>query len=280
MIKVVAVSTITLLFFLTLLWFGYDATFRVDSTPAVIRDGTFAYRLHEPDALFRLDDELDEVSGLAYVDEHTLAMVNDEKGNIYLWNRQAEDITGKIDFGKSGDYEGITLAGSTAYVLRSDGDVYEVTDFYGHPETVKHENPLSSDNDAEGLAYDAERQQLLIACKATGRTQEDPDDVLAYRFSPTAPDVLVPALTARGPRVHPSGIALHPRTHHYYLLSSADRQLLMFDTDGQLLQTAQLARQRFPQPEGICFSPEGTLYIASEGRHGQATLLQFNPTTP
>jgi uncharacterized protein YjiK len=33
----------------------------------------------------------------------------------------------------------------------------------------------------------------------------------------------------------------------------------------------------FRQPEGICFSPDGTMYIASEGDGMEGTLLKFKP---
>jgi hypothetical protein len=33
----------------------------------------------------------------------------------------------------------------------------------------------------------------------------------------------------------------------------------------------------YPQPEGIAFLPDGTLFISNEGPSGAATLLRFAP---
>ena len=35
----------------------------------------------------------------------------------------------KYDFGKDGDYEDITIRGQTVYVIRSDGQIFEVKNF-------------------------------------------------------------------------------------------------------------------------------------------------------
>ena len=271
------VGIITVLFFVGLLWLRPETKSEVIS--AVLTDGDFTYRLHEPNVSSLLNKKLDEVSGLAHVEPHILAMINDEDGLIFLWDIRSEDVADEIDFGKGGDYEGIAVEGSTAYVLRSDGDVYRVANFRTNPHTEKHENPLDDDNDTEGLAYDPTSKNLLIACKATGRMKHQPDSeaVLVYQFSSSSPDELVPWLTADGISLRPSGIAVHPQTNHYYLLSSADRQLVVFGSNRLLLQQIDLPKKLFPQPEGICFSPDGTLYIANEKRKDQATLLQFDP---
>ena len=271
------VGIITVLFFVGLLWLWPETKSEV--TSAVITDGDFTYRLHEPDVSSSLSKDLNEVSGLAYGEAHILAMINDEDGLIFLWDTRSEEIIEEIDFGKDGDYEGIAVEGLTAYVLRSDGDVYQVANFRTSPQTEKHENPLDDGNDTEGLAYDPVSKNLLIACKATGRMKHQPDSkaVLVYQFSSSSPDELVPWLTADGISLRPSGIAVHPQTNHYYLLSSADRQLVVFGSDRTPLQQIDLPKKLFPQPEGICFSPEGTLYIANEKRKDRATLLQFDP---
>ena len=252
--------------------------------PIILADGDFVYHLHQPDATFGLDHDLDEISGLAFVDENTLAAVNDEQGHIFLYDLSTGRIIDEIDFGKGGDYEGIAVRGTTAYVLRSDGDVYEVANYRGDLRTEKYENPLRGANDAEGLSYDEATQQLLIACKASGRAEHPSasDEALVYGFSPNRPDELSPILSLDPRDVRPSGIARHPSSTHYYVLSSADKQLVIFGSDRQPRQRIKLPRSLFPQPEGICFAPDGILYVANEAKRdraasGRATILQFNP---
>jgi uncharacterized protein YjiK len=45
---------------------------------------------------------------------------------------------------------------------------------------------------------------------------------------------------------------------------------------GKTLSSVALDPKLLRQPEGICFSPEGTLFIASEGDGKKGYLLQFD----
>lgn len=36
----------------------------------------------------------------------------------------------------------------------------------------------------------------------------------------------------------------------------------------------ELDTDNFPQPEGITFSPDGTLYISTEGKGGDAKIIE------
>ena len=283
------IAGLAVLFFIALLW--QRPSPRTDSETdanqeAILIDDNLVYHLHDPSQVALLENDLDEISGLAYVDETTLATVNDEEGIIFLWNTQEEQIIGEIDFGKDGDYEGVEIVqapdGSTiAYVLRSDGDLYEVTSLHDDPQTRKYENALSDRNDTEGLAYDTKQQTLLVACKATGEVNDLPSDreTLVYAYQPEAPDPLQAVL--RQPdeekkRLHPSGIARHPLTQRLYVLFSANHKIAIFDSASQLYQMIDLPVAWFPQAEGICFASDGTLFIANEKKKkGKATILRF-----
>ena len=69
---------------------------------------------------------LTEISGLAGMDNERFACIQDELGNIYVYNTAIAKIEKEISFAGFGDYEGITLVGDTAWVVRSDGRLYEV----------------------------------------------------------------------------------------------------------------------------------------------------------
>ena len=45
---------------------------------------------------------------------------------------------------------------------------------------------------------------------------------------------------------------------------------------GRILEAHTLPEHLFPQPEGLAFFPDGTLFIANEGVNGPATLLRFD----
>ena len=73
------------------------------------------------------------------------------------------------------------------------------------------------------------------------------------------------------PQVKPSGIAVQPKTGDYYVLAAEGSRLLVVNRKGKVQSSVALDKALFKQPEGICFAPDGTLYIASEG----GDLLQF-----
>ena len=52
----------------------------------------FPYQLAEPDKSWELPKKLIEISGLSYIDKHRLACVQDEKGNIYVFNLKAGEV--------------------------------------------------------------------------------------------------------------------------------------------------------------------------------------------
>ena len=65
----------------------------------------------------------------------------------------------------------------------------------------------------------------------------------------------------------PSSLAIHPLTGHWYILSAVPcpSVLVYAPQTGQLLAWQALDEGLFPQPEGLCFSPQGKLYLSSEG---------------
>ncbi|MCE3280799.1 MAG: hypothetical protein K0S44_2990 [Bacteroidetes bacterium] len=58
--------------------------------------------------------ELNEISGISFVDEDLLACVQDEKGTIYLFDLERNLITKRIKFSGKGDYEAIAIKGQTS----------------------------------------------------------------------------------------------------------------------------------------------------------------------
>ena len=73
-----------------------------------------------------------------------------------------------------------------------------------------------------------------------------------------------------------SGIAFHPIERLNYLISSEGKFLIVMDLEGSILSFAKLPRKVFKQPEGICFSKDGTMFISNEGREGAGNILRFS----
>lgn len=272
----------------------------------------FPYQLSSPDKGWKLPKKLVEISGLSYVDKHRIACVQDEKGSIYVFNVKKEEVETKIDFGNHGDYEGIEIVGNNAWVLKSNGTLYQVKDYLKdkNPVVKKYKTGLSAKNNAEGLAYDAISQSLLIACKGYPFVNEDEERnakafKAIYRFDlksgelDTKPFLLIKldsikqykhynVMTLLGIELlaffdtsegdvsfQPSAIAIQPLTGNLYILASVGKSLAVFSKQGKMLSLVRLNSKIHAQPEGICFSPDGTLYIANEGKDGKGIILKF-----
>ena len=276
-------------------------------------DYFFPYKLDNPDDEYKLPSYLEEISGLSYYLKDVLVCVQDEKANIYILELDKEMKISKHDFGKDGDYEDIAIAGKTAYVLRNDGQIFRVKDFSKKGRKVKKfKTPLSVQNDTEGLAYDPLTHTLLIACKGSPSIKDDNpykgyravytydletkdlvkkpyflidlDNLDGYRDQSTFTKFsLKLAKTLRlvdsETSFKPSGIAIHPVFGDIYLISSVGKLLIVMDRRGKILDIHDLDIKLFRQPEGICFSPSGDLFISNEGQGGKGTILKFKPLT-
>lgn len=269
----------------------------------------FPYQLNQPEKSWDLPKKLVEISGLSYIDKHRLACVQDEKGNIYIFNLKSGEVEQKIDFGENGDYEGVEILGHDAWVLKSNGKLYQVKNFLKEvePNVKKHTTALSGKNDAEGLAYDPFSKNLLIACKGHPFVDEkagkefkaiysfnletkllelrpflliEMDTIKYYKNYNTMTQLGVELLayfdSSKGDlSFQPSGIAIHPKTGNIYILGSVGNLLLVFSREGEMLAIIELKSKVHPQPEGICFDPDGTLYISNEGDEDEGTILKI-----
>jgi uncharacterized protein YjiK len=267
--------------------------------------GAIPYDLTQPVEKYLMPGELNEISGISWYGSGLLACVEDEIGVIYLYDTQQKRVVRRVHFAGSGDYEDVAVVKKNAYVVRSDGTLFlrsladpqsdEQTD-----QTLRFRTPLTAANDVEGLGYDAKRNRLLIACKEkqalSGQAVEakalygyDPDlrrmeERPLYQISwPAAAEGVSGKKSGKKKDAEkkdnwkPSGVAVHPVSHQIYLMASVGNRLLVLHPDGSLAGTVRLEPRLFRQPEGICFAPDGTLYIASEGRDGSGYILRFEP---
>ena len=270
---------------------------------------TFPYNLAEPDKSWELPKKLVEISGLSFIDKDKLACVQDEKGNLYIFNLQIGEVERKIDFGEDGDYEGIEIIGTDAWILKSNGTLFKVENYLdesGHI-AIKYTTDLSKKNDAEGLGFDPINQNLLIACKGHPFVDEkagkefksiynfslnkftldlDPfllvemDTIKFYKNYNTMTQMGIELLAyfddSKGDlSFQPSGIAIHPLTGNIYIIGSVGNLLLVFSRANDMLAIVKLRSKYYEQPEGICFDPDGILYISNEGNDKAANILKF-----
>jgi uncharacterized protein YjiK len=269
----------------------------------------FPYDLGDPDARYKLPSYLEEISGLSYYGKGKIACVQDEKAHIYIFNLEKEKIIKKYDFGDDGDYEDISVVDNTAYVLRNNGDIFRIKNFKKKDYKVKKfKTPLKEKNDTEGMAFDPLSNTLLIACKESPSIEkENPYNgyKAVYKFDleeeklGRTPHFLVDLerldsymdhsvfsrlsikvakrlrLIESETSFKPSGIAIHPLYGEIYIISSVGKLLIVLNRRGKVLDVKELDPKIFRQPEGICFSSSGDMFISSEGQGGKGYILKF-----
>lgn len=257
------------------------------------------YELTKPDAKYLLPYVLEEISGMTYFKPGIIACIQDEDGKIFFYNHKERELERSIRFEGSGDYEGIASDADKIYVAESNGDIYKISmKSDGQIEKVKkYKTDLKKSNDVEGLTYDSENDELLIACKAEAGIEGDKIKGRAvYRFDLDKKEIKKkPAFNitqtdikkyleanndfeyeANRINFRPSGIALHPVNNHFYIIASVGKLMLITDKKGQIKGTVPLDPRLLGQPEGICFAPNGDMFISSEGQGDKGYILKFN----
>jgi len=257
------------------------------------------YALAAPDMSASLPPRLAEVSGVTALSGSEVACIQDEEGVVFVYDLAQRRVVRQIPFGPRGDYEGIASAGTRAFVLRSDGVLFELQDLSSTPPVRAHILRIPT-ADNEGLCLDARHRRLLIAAKSppgTGKTVKDRRVVFAYGLDAAALEPgpamlfnaeavrafaerhgrrrLTPGGKPRALRFLPSAIAIHPMTLEVFVLSAVDQALATFDASGSVTGVAALDPERFRQPEGLAFLANGDLVITSEASGGRPTIALF-----
>ncbi len=239
---------------------------------------------------WQLPDKLDEVSGIAWVDDQKMLMVEDEHATLYLYDLKAKKLEREIPFGEDGDFEGVALHKTTAFAMRSDGKLFTITNYLNeNPSVLTYQTPFSHKSNVETLEFDSRQNQLLIAPK-----DDDPNDSNSkgiYAFDLKKHEILPHTLfriemndkaleaykSKKAERTfRPSDLAVHPQTGELYVLEGVHPKLLIMTKKGAIKSVFKLDKKHFPQPEGITFSPDGRLFISSEGHGGSGSISEIS----
>ena len=250
-----------------------------------------SYDLSHPSRTWNLPEELKEISGQAWVDKDHLLAIEDFHPKLYLL-RMDEPLTieqtssFKETTKEKFDIEDVAIVNNTVYALWSHGAIYKIADWRTNPKVKKLTTSLSKENNTECLCFDPVSHNLLIACKNETAGEDEKKSTRAiYEFN-LANETLKPEpfllihkkdflkVTDEKLQFFPSAIAVHPFTHDIYILSTKDNKCMArYNYQGKLLSLQFIDKDLMPQPEGICFSPQGTLYISTQGRHGKAAAI-------
>ncbi len=257
----------------------------------------YRYDLKKPDHTWKLPEELVEVSGNTWIDANHLVLIEDMHPLLYVVKVDDKNATLEktIPFAEEDkeklDIEDVTLVDNTIYALWSHGVLFKIKDWQTKPVVEKFNTFLKKENNTEGLCYDPVTKKLLLACKDESDIKDEKKSTRAvYQFDMSQnkldeqPFLLIhkkdfEKVADEKLEFNPSAIAIHPITHDIYLLSTRDTKCMaVYSHDGALKDFQFIDKDLMPQPEGICFSPDGKLYISSEGKKGDpGNLFEFNP---
>jgi len=224
---------------------------------------------------------LKEISGHAVVDADRFACIQDEDGRIFIYSRSGGRVESEIDFAGAGDYEDIALVGSTAYVVRSDGQLYRVADYRGGKPTVRtYETGLTAKQEIEGLTHDAAHNRLLLSVKSKEGGGADYKGIYAFNLSthrlapaPVYRLALSDPLLNGSKEPMPSALAVHPTTGDVYIVDGPGKRILIMGGNGALKSVHDVSSV-LPQPEGIAIGADGRIYVSSEGGKGDGIIVE------
>lgn len=244
------------------------------------------YDFSKPETI-KLPEELDEISGMVYMKEgNRILALNDEEGRIYEIALEGERQFRNKKFMKGGDFEDLCRVDSGLWALKSNGQLVHIR----YPMSDSQETETFRFNgkgfvDFETLIYLPQHRQLVLLCK---ECRDYPNEVPGFIFDidrkkfmdtpgfrldfSRLPEVEKPG---RKEPVRPSAGAIHPLTREMYILASANHLLIVADSNGYAKNTYRLDRKQFKQPEGICFTPDASLYISNEARAGSANIRKL-----
>lgn len=261
----------------------------------------FNYALDQAVRTFFMDSRLKEISGVEVsLNEKHLYAVNDEKANLYVLDILTGEVLDKIDFGKPDDYEALCMVDNLVYIVESNGNL-KVVDPDSKKRVATHDCSLSSKNNIEGLAFDPTSNKLLLAAKGHSKLdghkkgkrsifsiplknfKVDKNPYLSLNLKKIGKEIMQGSekvnindkLLQRIQEFAPSGLAIHPITKDLYMLSARGQSLTVVSPDGIVNAIVLLPKMNNPQPEGICFKKDGTMFITNEGVLGRGRIDEF-----
>jgi uncharacterized protein YjiK len=239
---------------------------------------------------FELPGRLDEISGLAVTPDGRLFGHDDERALVHEIDPVGGSVGKRFSAGDPplrGDFEGIAIVGERFFLVTSTGLLYEMREADDRSEAPYRvsDTGLGAHCEVEGLDYDPVDDALLFACKVT---RPERDVLVVHRLpldpgrGPLAPiEVERSQLAAHGVRAdfEPSAIAVDPGGT-LIMVSAPIESLIEVDRRGNVLAGYRLSRRRHPQPEGLAFGLDGTLYIADEQNGQDARISVYAPVRP
>jgi uncharacterized protein YjiK len=276
---------------------GQDSKEKTPNLPAPV--------IAKNEKIYIVPQDLKEISGIAFVDDSIFAAIEDEKGILYFYNLENQEIIKTYKFADEGDYEDVAVVNDTIYVVNSTGHIMEIANFKSKPSPTKTYNtPLKSRNNIEGLAYDKDKNRLLLAVKDESLHDDINKDIYAFDLGTKQLDTASvysiklkeieefykgdqleesskKFLKAFGNEklnkvFRTSALSVHPTTKEIYVLSSLNNMIAVLSPrDGKIKHIIELRGRDYHQPEGLAFTPDGKLYVSNESNGKIANIIRI-----
>jgi len=247
------------------------------------------YNLEKPEK-FTMPETLLEISGISFNKgiNDTIYAIQDEEGKLFrlaLGNKK--QYHGK--FGKSGDYEDLSIVRDKVIILKSNGSLFSFpfTDaIYDEIDSVREYSKILPEGEYEGMYGDEISGKLYILCKNC--KVDNNDNVTGYIYRADGDeltrqgefnidvDPVKPFSGKVKKGLRPSALAKNPLTHEWFIVSAVNQLLVITDENWKVKAAYPLNGNTFNQPEGIAFDAAGNMYISNEGDDISAgNILKF-----
>ncbi|MCZ6619308.1 MAG: SdiA-regulated domain-containing protein [Gammaproteobacteria bacterium] len=254
----------------------------------VIADHTFS---GETFRQWKLPAKLREISGLTLTNDQRLFAHGDEKAVLYELDYEDGVIIKSFSLGNPavrGDFEGIAYVEDRFYLVTSTGRIYVAAEGAdrSHVEYRSFETDIGDRCEIEGLAFDPDTRNLLLACKVVhDKSSQGQIMIQRWPIDPERADIPPPISVelaqvlakTGGKQFNPSGVEwVGP--DRLLLVAARQRSVLEVDFAGRVIAAFKLPLADFhPQVEGIAFDIDGQLILADEGGNKRARLGVYRP---
>ena len=258
------------------------------------------------DKTYDMPPDLNEISGISFLNDSVVATIEDENGILYFYNLKQDKIVKKIEFAEADDYEDLAIVGKDIFVVNSSGQIFQIKNFeLEQPEIKSINTPFNKKNDIEGLAYQPKLNRLLFGLKGRNldKTKDSKqvyaydlktmqfdtssvyklqlDEIESYFSGDAIEESSKKFLKAIGNHninkvFKSSALAVHPQTNQIFVLSSINNIIAVLTPKGKLSLIIKFDGKDYTQPEGIAFSANNKLYISNEGgKNGKGNIIEL-----
>jgi len=231
---------------------------------------------------FNMPSSLLEISGIAFNKgkSDTVYSIQDEDGKVF---KQQWDVKKQknVKFASKGDFEDLAIIEERIIALKSSGSFYIfplIETNKKETENVKEFKHLIPKAEYESIYADQLTKDIYVLCKACPQDKKNKqvtgyqlkydsgNETLDSTSTFTIDLKALPLLNANlKASLNPSAMAKNTVTNEWFILSTANKLLVVTDLAWKIKAVHKLNSTYFNQPEGLAFDNQNNLFISNEG---------------